>query len=309
VRLLRLYPAAWRARYGQELATLIDELEGGARMSWRVRLDVLRAAARERARMLGLRGLPPGERAREGSLLVLRAWMLFVIGGFGVQKASEQWQGFTPASKQALPAAAFDVLAVTAVIGSLLVAAGVAASLPRLLALVRGGGWPQIARPILRAVSLSALGAGLTVALAVWAHSLTPGARNGHDGLYGAAFLAWVVLGAACLFAWAAAASATARRLTISAPLLRFEVWVGAALSAAMVVMTIASAVWWGSLARAAPWFFEGGPVGSNASALAPNIVIPVALMLIASVVGLGGAIRALRALAQASARPALRSR
>ena len=309
MRLLRLYPAAWRARYGQELASLIEELEGGARMSWRVRLDVLRAAARERARVFGLRGLQPGERAREGSLLVLRAWMLFVVGGFGVLKASEQWQAVTPVAKRGLPSAAFDVLAVTAVVGSLLVAAGVAASLPRLLALIRGGGWTRIARPIVRAIALSVLGAGLTVGLAAWAHSLTPAARNGHDALYGAAFLGWVVLGAACLFAWAAAASATARRLTISPPLLRFEVWVGATLSAAMVAMTIASAVWWGSLARAAPWFFEGRPVGSDASALAANVVIPVALMLLASALGLGGAIRALRALTQASAPPALRSR
>jgi hypothetical protein len=121
MRLLGVYPASWRARYGDELATLIEELDRNARMSWRIRLEVVRAGLVERARvLLGLRALPPQERAREGSLLVLYAWMLFVLGGFGVQKASEHWKAVTPAAKQALPSAAFDVLIAAAVVGTAL---------------------------------------------------------------------------------------------------------------------------------------------------------------------------------------------
>ena len=304
MRLLRVYPSAWRARYGDELANLLEEIGGGARMSWRVRLDVVRAGVAERVRVLGLGGLPPRERAREGSLLVLYAWMLFVLAGFGVQKASEHWRAATPAARQALPAAAFDVLLAAAGVGSALVLLAVATSLPRLAALIRGGGWAEIRRPILRAAVLSLATVGATFGLGAWAHSLSSAARNGGNAAYVGVFLAWVALFAACLFAWAAAAAATARRLTPPAGMLRFEVWLGAAVSAAMAVMTIATAVWWASLASAAPWFFQGRPAGSSASALVPSIVVPSLLMLFATSLGLVGARRAMSALAKVSPRP-----
>ena len=307
MRLLRVYPVAWRARYGEELATLIEELEGAGRMTWRIRLDVIRAGVVERVRGVGLRGLPPRERAREGSLLVLYAWMLFVLGGFGVQKASEHWKAVTPTAEQGLPAGAFDALVVAAGVGSVLVLLGMVVSLPRLVALIRRGGWAQIRRPIIRAAVLSVLLVAATLGLAAWAHSLTPAARNGHNAAYSGVFLAWVMLFAGVLFAWAAAAATTARHLSISAGLLRFEVWLGAIVSAAMAVMTIATAVWWGSLASAAPWFFDGRPAGSSSSALVSNMIVPVGLMLCATALGLIGATRAMKALGKLSGHPQAR--
>ncbi len=304
MRLLRIYPRAWRERYGEELAALVDELGGGARMSWRLRLDVGRAGLVERFRALGLNGLPPRERAREGSLLVLYAWMLFVLGGFGVQKASEHWQAVTPAAKQGLPSAAFDVLVAAAGAGSLLVLAGVAAALPPLVALIRGGGWAEIRRPVLRAVALTVLTVAAAAALGLWAHSLTPAQRNGGDVAYSGAFVAWALLGAACLLAWAAAAAATARRLALPAGTLRLEVWLGAAVSGAMAAMTAATAVWWGSLAGAAPWFFAGRPVGASASALSPNLIVAAGLMVAATLLALAGSARAVGALAGIAERP-----
>lgn len=302
MRLLRVYPPAWRARYGDELTVLIEEIEAEARMSWRVRLDVVRAGIVERVRVLDPKGRPPRERAREGTLLVLYAWMLFVVGGFGVQRASEHWQAVTPTGKQGLPSAAFDVVFVTAGVGSLLVLAGVTLSLPRLTALLRSGGWARIRRPIRRAALLTLLTIAATAGLSAWAHSLTPAARNGSDRFYGGAFLAWVVLFAALLFAWANAAAATARNLVLPLELLRTEARLGAALSAAMAVTTIATAVWWGTLASAAPWFFEGRPAGSHASALVPNMIVPALLMLCATALGLIGATRAARAVKASSA-------
>lgn len=302
MRLLRVYPAAWRARYGDELATLVEELGDDARMSSHDRFDVVRSGVSERVRVLTAGGLPPREQAREGSLLVLFAWTLFVLGGFGVQKASEHWQAVTPASKQGLPAGAFDVLFWTAGVGSALVLLGVALSLPGFVSLLRRGGWTTIRRPILRALLLSLLGVAATVGLARWAHSLTPAGRNGHNGLYSGAFVAWVLLFAACLAAWGVAARATARQLSWSVRILRLEVWLGLAVSAAMAVMTVATAIWWGALASAAPWFFDGRPVGSSASALTLNVAIPSALMVCATLLGLTGALRAVKANADLSA-------
>lgn len=307
MRLLRVYPASWRARYGDELATLIEQLDGGTQMSRRVRLDIVRAGLAERVRVLGLRGRPPLERAREGSLLVLYAWMLFVLGGLGVQKASEHWQAVTPTAKQGLPAAAFDALVIAAAIGATLVLLGVAALLPPLAAAIRQGRWTQIRRPILRAGLLTLLTLLATVGLARWAHSLTPAARNGHSAVYTGVFGGWVLLLAACLFAWATAAAATARHLTLPTALLRFEVSLAATVSVTMAAMTIATGVWWGSLARAAPWFFEGRPAGSNASALVSNMIVPAVLMLCATLLGLIGATQAIKALINISAHPQTR--
>lgn len=298
MRLLRVYPAAWRARYGEELVALLEELDGAARMSWRVRLDVVRGGIVERVRGLAGAGGSPEERVRRGSTLVLSAWMLFVLGGFGVQKASEHWQAVTPAADRTLPAVAFDALVAAAALGSALVLLGVALSLPALVLLLRGGGWPRVRRPILAAADLTLLVVAATIGLAVWAHTLTPGGRNGHDAPYAAAFGVWVLLFALCLFAWARAAAATARHLSLPARLLRVEARLAAGTSAAMVVVTLAAALWWGAVASAAPWFFQGRPAGVAGSALVANVVVPVALMVAASLVGLVGARRATRALA-----------
>ena len=302
MRLLHFYPAAWRERYGEELATLVQELDQNARMSWRERVDVARAGVSERVRVLTAGGLPPREQARDGALLVLCAWTLFVLGGFGVQKASEHWQAVTPTAEQGLPAGAFDVLFWTAGIGSALVLLGVALSLPGVVALIRRGGWTTVRRPIIRATLLSLLAVAATVGLARWAHSLSQVARNGHDALYSGVFIAWVLLLGACLAAWAAAARATARELPWSTSTLRLEVWLGVIVTLTMVVMTIATVVWWATLADAAPWFFAGHPVGSDASPITPNVAVPTALMLCATALGALGAVRAGKALAQVTA-------
>jgi hypothetical protein len=184
------------------------------------------------------------------------------------------------------------VLLVAAGVGSALVLLGVALALPKLAALVRGGGWPQVRRPIVRAAVLTVLAAAAAGGLAAWAHSLTPAARNGGDHAYAGAFLAWIVLCAVCLFAWAAAAASAARPLSLQPALLRLEAWLALAVSATMVVMTLAAAVWWASVASAAPWFFAGRPVGSDVFPLTANMIVSLALMLCAAAFGTFGATR-----------------
>jgi hypothetical protein len=273
--LLHAYPAAWRLRYGDELAALLEELGGKGRMTWRVRFDVVRAGLLERVR---LGGMPPRERVGEGTLLVVYAWMLFVLAGFGVQKASEHWAVATPANDRGLPTAAFDTLVVAAGIGSVLVLAGVALALPVLLAFVRRNGWRELSTPIAHALAVTVALVAATVAVAVWAHGLTPAARNGHDHLYSGVFGAWVLLFAASLFAWARAAAATARRMTFTDNLLRLESFLAAGVCASMVVMTAATAVWWAALAGVAP---------EVVSPTAANLVVPTSLMLVATLLAL----------------------
>jgi hypothetical protein len=293
---LRWYPRAWRLRYGAELVALMEQFDDTERSSWSTRFDLARGGLAERLRILAPGSLPSDEKAREGALLVLYAWVLFVVGGFVVAKLSEHWRAVTPLAKQSLPSQAFSVLAWTAGIGSALVLAGVALSLPALAALLRGGGWVEIRRPLLRALLFSVLAVGMTVGLSRWAHSLTPAKRNGGDGLYSIAFAIWFVLAVSCLFAWVAAAAAVARRLRLSASNVRLEAALATAVSLAMVVMTVATAVWWGFLANAAPWFFSGRPIGSHGPVVQPNMIVASLFILSASVLGMIGAARSVRA-------------
>ena len=262
-RLLMVYPRAWRERYGEELEALIVE-SSGDRMTWRVRADVVRAGARERAHAAGL-----GGDGRGGVLLVLCAWALFVLGGIGVRKASEQLQT-TPA---------FTALVVLAVCASLLVLAGIALSLPALAAYLRAGGWPAIRRRVVQAVVVSAIALAALTGLVAWAHGLSAPQRDGGDTAYALAFVGCGLLIAASLFAWTAVAVAIARRLDPPPRTLTLQAWLAVAVTVAMVAMTVATLLWW---AAAAPVTLE--------------LLVAAALMVTASLLGGAGAQRALRA-------------
>jgi hypothetical protein len=154
---------------------------------------------------------------------------------------------------------------------------------------------------VLVAARLTAVAAAATVGLVVWAHGLTDRQRNGDDVAFAIAFAAWALLGVACLFAWTAAAIATARRLALPAATLRAGAWIASAVTAAMVAMTAATAVWWAALSDSAPWFLAGRPVGSSASPLAPELLAAAVLMLAAIALAAAGAHRAMRALGDLS--------
>ncbi len=287
--LLRLYPRPWRIRYGAELEELLVASSGG-RVSWRDGLDVAAGAFRERLRAAGLAGdPPPAERTRGGALLVLCAWALFVVGGVGVQKFSEHWQGAMPNGGHGVPFDAFDVLIGGAAVGSALVVAGVLAALPALLRFLRDGGWPLV-RPHLVAASVLTVCAGAGVAgLALWAHGLTGPQRNGSDAAYTAVAVLVALLLAACVLAWTAAAVACGRRLHLTHGTLRLEAMLAVGVVAAMAAMTAATAVWWAALARSADPAFFGG------SAVAPQLVVATLLMLAATLSGALGARQAVR--------------
>ena len=95
--------------------------------------------------------------------------------------------------------------------------------------------------------------------------------RYGRDAFYSVVFVAWVLLIAAGLAAWTAVASTTAHQLTWPTRILRLEVRLGVAVTAAMAVMTIATAIWWVTLAQAAPWFFDGHPLAPTPQPSAPT--------------------------------------
>ncbi len=302
--LLRCYPPAWRTRYGEELETLI--MAGGAdgEPMWRTTLDVLMGALREWLRELGLGGeASRGAQARGGVLMVLFSWALLVLGGAGVQRFSEHWQAFAPASSQALPAAAFDALVISGAIGCLLVAAGIAAALPRLIALLLAGGAGDLRRPARRAGVLTLLTGVATVGLVLWAHSLDVSQRNGGSPAYADAFLLWAGLIGLTLLAWASMAARCARRIELDGWLLRLECRLALGVALAALAATTSAALWWAALAEVAPEALHGPPGGPAGGTIAAPLLLETGIMALGTLLAGFGAWRGARGLSARSTR------
>jgi len=291
--LLRSFPPAWRARYGAELELLILASREGGAPRWRTAADVLGAGARERLRSWGLAGDGGSaeEDARSGVLLVLGSWALLTLGGAGVQKFSEHWEELTPGPHRALPAGAFDGLVLAGALGSGLLAAGMLLALPRLLALLRAGGWALLRGQALRTVAGTIVLILATVGLAAWAHGLSTAQRNGADAPYGLAFLAWIALAAITLIAWTVLAGRCARMIELSGALLISEAWLALAVAIAALTATFSTALWWGALAASAPSVLHGRPAGGG-SALAFPLILDAGAMALGSLLALTGARR-----------------
>lgn len=285
-RLLHWYPAAWRARYGEELTGLIVDMSDGRRLSWRLRADVAAAGARERMRLNG------GD-ARGGGRAVLWAWAMFVLAGMMVAKTSEHWQSALPPGGHLVASLAFGALTVLAATTAVLVLAGIALTIPSLVAFLRSGGWPQIRRWILSAAALTGILVAATVGLAAWAHALTPFARNGHDALYGAAFLTWVALGTTTLLVWTRAATATADRLSLSPTTLHLHARLTTPIASLMALMTVATVTWWVAVAVTAPGALTGSAADPHASPVVPALIVAAVLMTLATALAASGARRA----------------
>ncbi|MGH2908417.1 MAG: hypothetical protein ACRDK8_03870, partial [Solirubrobacteraceae bacterium] len=136
-----------------------------------------------------------------------------------------------------VPTAAFDTVQAAAAIGSGAVLAAVARALPLFVRDLRGGGWRAVRRPIVVAATGAVVAAGALVALAL------------HHGVGAASvFIAFAVFS---LFAWTRAAALAARRLQH----MRAHSYLALIVTAAMLVMTIAAAVWFASVSRHAPSF------------------------------------------------------
>jgi hypothetical protein len=230
--LLRAYPRAWRARYGDELSEVLRLMRRDGRLGPRARLDLLTGAAREQLRSAGLggRGLP-------GALVVLCAWVAFCAGGVLVRKGSEH----------ATAGVAFGVLVVLALVAGCVAVAGVCAALPAVARLVHSGGARGLGTWLGAAVAASVAAVVATTLLVLWASMLGPAAREGADALYAAGFVACGLVVLVAAAAWTALAVRIAARLDLPAGILRAEGRAATALAVLMAAMTLATALWWSS--------------------------------------------------------------
>ena len=100
-RFVRLYPRAWRERYGDELAALVES----APTTWRLRIDLVRGAAREWLHEIAHpRRLTPGRRlaVRHTALVLITAGLAIGVVGIAAVAApsvdfeSMGWPGYLP---------------------------------------------------------------------------------------------------------------------------------------------------------------------------------------------------------------------
>jgi hypothetical protein len=303
--LLRWYPAAWRARYGDEMAALLEDTHGGHAVPWRERLALARAGSVERARSAGLVGdaAGPDDRLRAGSLLILCAWALYLVAGSVFAKFTDQWVGTTPPSERWLPSDGITAVQWAAGVGAALVVAAALVVGPAFIRLVRHESWGSVRRPILRAVLAGAVAAALTVGILVWSHQLSPHDRNGGLVAYGVLFVVWGVAMAAALATSTAAAVSVARRLTLTRSALRVLGSMAVALVVTMAVVIAGCIAWWGAEATHAPGVLRNG-IGNGfpftSSSVPPTLVLAGMLMLVGLALAVFGTIRVV---------PALRSR
>jgi hypothetical protein len=296
---LRWYPPSWRARYGDELITLLND-EYGGRLPTLVHLGLVTGGLRQRARHSGLIGdaVPTADGIRAGALVVLAAWAAFVIAGASFAKFSEHFDQALPHRMGAhrVPDLAFTVLQTAAGVASVLVVAGALVAVPAFVRFLRAAGWASLRGHVLRACSCTAITGAVTVAVLVWSHRLTPDQRNGGLHWYGVLVLIWAALIVMTLASWTVVAVLVARRVELPAAILAVEAALSAAVAGAMLVMVAATAIWWVAMANDAPAFLSASPGGAPGSPWDIWLIATMALMGVAAGTAAMGVVREVRA-------------
>src|SRR5258705_5198684 len=252
-RLVRLFPAAWRARYGTEYVAL---LQAQPPSLWIV-LEVVYGALDAQLRSLAQRGRARVNRVRASEIAVFCAYIGFVFAGIGFQKMTEYDDFMVAARTHADIGVAYTAVVVGSAVALLAVLAG---GVPLALAAVRYA-LATNRRDIPLLFGVPVLAFGVLLGYSVLAKQL----RQEHSGgptatdriLFGG--LATVLFVGAVASAWAV--SAAIARAEISGQLLRFALAPAALATLAMAVMLF-GAVGWGIGLRAHAPQLWGGDVG-----------------------------------------------
>lgn len=289
--LLRLYPAGWRERYGEEYVALLEE--HGADL--RTLADVAAGAVDAR---LGAGRMPTRER-RQRSALAASLWAAVAIAACvaGFQKMVE-YDDFRSAAAHHPPVAAGRDLILG---GAVVVAAAVC-----LAGLTLGSAlWRHLRRPprgalvrplLLAGAATAAFVLGLA-ALVVYAHESAGQPVRDHQTI--AVLGAWVAYSSVCVVLALSAAGRLVARVSIDAAGLRRTVrlaWLGAA----GMVLTVAGMLVWGIALRldSAPLFDlrDGGLLATPTAATWGAELLVAAAALALALAALGRAVTPPRA-------------
>lgn len=294
-RMLRWYPAAWRARYGDEFAELLVAEFAEQPRSWRRAVDVVRGGLLARLTRAGLTSHPlaAAEQVRAG--LATAACGLAACLALGIA----MWAQLTIGWPWASPGAAGPAVAMVAMSAAMLLLAGLAllAVVPLTWTVARAAARREARRlrgPVLLAVAGTAVvvtgshhfanawpGTGAHpwtqpgvvpagVAAFGWAATLSVSAYWAHPAAlaaFPAAEIAWMAVSPVALIAGVAGVAGVVRRLDLSARILRYEAWLASAASAAMAIF-LAGACWWVLAEGSGPGLFHAGAIDSASVAV-----------------------------------------
>jgi hypothetical protein len=287
-RLLRWYPRAWRARYGDEFTELLIAEFAERPRSWRRAADVARGGLLARLTGAGLTSheLTPPEQVRAGLATAVCSLAAFLA--FGVA----MWSQLTVGWEWAPPSATATRIAMVAMSAAALLLAVlvVLAAPPLLVAAARGMARGQ-AR-LLRGPSLLAVAGAVVlaagshhfqnawpgtgghswaqqglvpggVAAFSWAATLSVSSYWAHPAAlsaFPAAEIAWMAVSPLALIALVVGVAGTMRRLDWSPRLLRYEAWLVGAAAAGMTVF-LAGGCCWVLAEGSRPGLFHAGAI------------------------------------------------
>ncbi len=291
-RLVRLYPGAWRERYGEEFVAMLEQSPASVKDVLDVTLGALDARLRPQVVPEGRTAVV--ERMRGSVLLGLWAWTCLVVAGVGFQKMTEYEDFVRAARENVVVGVAYYAVVVGAVLALAAVVVGGAPIAFAALRKALAEGRKDV--PLLFCVpplSLAAFaGYAILLTRAVYPALGRPAV---HDPVNVALFLSLVgaFLLAALASAWAV--SAAVGRSGAGGLPVRFALYPAAVAAFAMIVVLVGTAVWGLALRAQAPMLFAGDDGVLSTPTYATWLVI-VAVMAAATVVALAATVRGLRA-------------
>jgi len=265
---LALYPLAYRRRYGEEMAALVED-QG---TSPRAVADFARGAFRAHLRPepAVAEALPRGDRIRLGVSAVLLCWLLFGAAMLAFAKTTEEPAFTAAASAHAVLGGAhlaLQLLFVLAWVAFLLGAAPLV-----VLALAQAH-----RRPGVRRAALAAVGCVAVLIVATAAVVLVANRQPAPDHGSGAALLAgWTCIGLACASGCALAARRGLFAATMPAPALRLAAACATVVAAAMAGIALATLAYLVALVTSATALAStpNGPFGN------PDVRVSLLLVL-----------------------------
>jgi hypothetical protein len=291
--LLRWYPSSWRARYEDEFLAFLEDRLADSALTTRFRMSVALAGVRERCFRSGIVGSRSSisTQRRTGSLMVLVAWSIMMIGGASLAKTAEHYSSALPARSRTVAAIAYNATAVAGVVGMLLVLAGACVALPGFVRFIRAKKWTGVRSVFAMSLVASATLIVATLGLSLWAHHLTSAQRNGSDNPYAAAFVAFVLLVVVTVALWTRASVAAALRIELTPRQLRWESGFAIGVSLSSIAAVVGAALWWNQMGLYAPQFLNG-TTGAGASPWSTRLVAIILVMGLGAVTALWGASR-----------------
>jgi hypothetical protein len=291
--LVRLYPAAWRARYGGEILPLIEDDPPGARGLVSLLAGAADAHLRPRASWQG--SIAPAAQTRLSVCGVFCCWIALSLMGAGFQQETEDGPFSVATAHHPLLGLARAAILAGAALGALSIAIG---GLPLVWQACRSAFRERdrrlvalLALPLVAAVSFR----GLTALLVT-----TAPARHGHFliGFVLTASAPWMLGGILCALVCALAPRLVLARANASVGALRRASIASLPLAVAMALVTGGLLAYAVDLLVQAPAVatLSSGPVGASTGAMLATqalLASPVAAL------GVVGALRARRAAAE----------